>query len=122
MPTARRSDDVFARYPGSTLVVDLLANKWTIPVIHALARGARRPGELRGGMSGVSHKMLTQTLRALEAHGLVTRKVYPEVPPRVEYSLTELGASLNEPLAALCRWTTLHGMALQRAARRTVSR
>jgi DNA-binding HxlR family transcriptional regulator len=62
--------------------------------------------------------MLTQTLRALEAHGLVERKVFPVVPPRVEYRLTPLGASLNEPLAGICAWVERHGPALERTRAR----
>src|SRR5690242_16257292 len=99
------TDDVFLQYPGSRVVIALLADKWTIPVIHALARGTMRTGELRRELTGVSQKMLTQTLRALEGHGLVQRTVHPVVPPRVEYSLTVLGESINEPLAQLCAWT-----------------
>jgi len=93
--------------------VALLADKWTIPVIHSLARGARRTGELKRELVGVSQKMLTQTLRNLEEHGLVTRRVYPVVPPRVEYRLTELGQSINEPLAEICKWTERHGESLK---------
>lgn len=106
--------DIFLQRPGSTLVVGLLADKWTIPVIHALARGTKRTGQLRTELAGVSQKMLTQTLRALEQHGLVERKVFPVVPPHVEYSLTPLGWSINEPLAGICAWTEKHGAALQR--------
>lgn len=105
------------------MVVALLADKWTIPVIHALARGTRRTGELRRELAGVSQKMLTQTLRSLEAHGLVERKVFPVVPPRVEYSLTDLGRSINQPLGAICDWIMVHGGQLRRVgARRQRSR
>ncbi len=103
-------------------MVTLLADKWTIPVIHALARGTKRTGELKKTLPGVSQKMLTQTLRALEVHGLVERRVFPVVPPRVEYSLTAMGASINEPLAGICEWVERHGGALAAArARRTRS-
>ena len=122
-PRPQAGTDVFLRYPGSALVVSLLADKWTIPVIHALSRGTKRTGELRSEIGGVSQKMLTQTLRTLEDHGLVDRKVYPVVPPKVEYRLTELGESINEPLAEICAWTVRHGPQLQRvAARRKSSR
>jgi len=117
----RRSEsppETFLRYPGSALVVSLLADKWTIPVIHALARGTKRTGELRRALSGVSQKMLTQTLRALEEQGLIRRTVYPVVPPRVEYGLTPMGESLNRPLRQLCDWTLENGAALERAAAR----
>lgn len=119
MPTSRRPpsppDDAFLAYRGSALVVGLLADKWTIPVIHTLARGTRRTGELKQALAGVSQKMLTQTLRSLETHGLVERKVFAVVPPRVEYSLTPMGASINEPLAGLCAWTERYGAALEGA-------
>ena len=119
MPRRRgAANDVFLRYPGSALVVALLADKWTIPVIHALSRGTKRTGELRTEIGSVSQKMLTHTLRALEEHGLVDRKVYPVVPPKVEYRLTELGESINEPLAEICTWTVKHGPRLQRALSR----
>lgn len=113
--TPRRSDAdeiFFIGHPGSRALLGLLADKWTIPVIHALGRGTRRTGELRRELTGVSQKMLTQTLRALEAHGLVARTVYPVVPPKVEYHLTPLGDSLNGPLAELCRWVGRHGASL----------
>ena len=113
-----RTPDVFLRYPGSALVISLLADKWTIPVIHALARGTKRTGELRRAITGVSQKMLTQTLRMLEERGLIQRTVYLVVPPRVEYRLTELGESISEPLQHLCEWTADHGKALERAAAR----
>jgi len=106
----------FLRYPGSALVVSLLADKWTIPVIHALARGSKRTTQLRRAVTGVSQKMLTKTLRNLERRGLVERTVYPEVPPHVEYRLTRMGVSINRPLRHLCEWTLQHGAALERAA------
>ena len=90
-------------------MVSLLADKWTIPLIHALARGTRRTSELKRILTGVSQKMLTQTLRTIEEHGLIERRIYAEVPPRVEYSLTALGRSLNEPLTIICEWTERHG-------------
>jgi DNA-binding HxlR family transcriptional regulator len=86
----------------------LIADKWAALVIYALAGGTRRFGELRRDVQGVSQKMLTQTLRDLECHGLVDRVVYPVVPPRVQYSLTPLGETLIEPLTALRRWSEEH--------------
>jgi DNA-binding HxlR family transcriptional regulator len=108
----RSSQDTFLRYPGSAVVIALLADKWTIPVVHELARGTKRTGELKKALTGVSQKMLTQTLRTLEAHGLIERKIYAEVPPRVDYRLTTMGESINEPLADLCEWTERNGAAL----------
>ena len=109
---------VFLKYPGSSIVIALLADKWTIPVIHALARGTKRTGELKKHLDGVSQKMLTQTLRMLEEHSLIERKVYPVVPPRVEYSLTSMGRSINGPLEELCAWTETNGPALEQGRTR----
>ena len=114
-PAARRSvPPPFLKFPGSALVITILADKWSIPVIHSLARGTKRMGVLRRDLAGVSQKMLTQTLRRLEKHGLIERSVFAVVPPRVEYRLTPLGESINEPLAHLCEWTKRHGTALER--------
>src|SRR5438105_1866455 len=93
---------------GSRKVLDRIADKWTALVIHVLSDGTKRSGELRRAISGISQKMLTQTLRSLEHDGLVERKVYPVVPPMVEYSLTSLGRSLEEPLSAICKWAERH--------------
>jgi DNA-binding HxlR family transcriptional regulator len=119
---AAASDNPFLHIAGASLVVALLADKWTIPIIHALARGTRRTHELKRLLPGVSQKMLTQTLRAIEEHGLITRAVFPEVPPRVEYSLTPLGRSLNEPLTMICNWTEQHGAQLVSAREKIAAR
>lgn len=111
----------FLQVAGASLVIALLADKWTIPLIHALARGTRRTHQLKRQLAGVSQKMLTQTLRSLEEHGLIERKVFAAVPPHVEYSLTPLGRSLNEPLTIICEWTERHGAELE-AARARLSR
>ncbi|WP_394824512.1 winged helix-turn-helix transcriptional regulator [Pendulispora albinea] len=86
----------------------LLADKWTLLVLLALMHGRKRYSALQRQIGGVSPKMLTQTLRALEEHGLVEREVFPEVPPRVEYALTDFGRTLSEPLASLCEWAVEH--------------
>lgn len=98
------SGNVFNAQCPSRRVLELLAEKWALLVIHTLASGPRRTAELRRAIGGISEKMLIQTLRKLEAHGFVTRRAYPEVPPRVEYALTPLGASLSEPITALDHW------------------
>ena len=90
------------------MVLDLIADKWTTLVIYLLSHGTKRYGELQREIGGISQKMLTQTLRKLEEDGLVKRTVYPEVPPRTEYTLTALGATLREPLGALCQWAVNH--------------
>ena len=85
-----------------------IANKWTAMVVIALSPGRLRFGDLRTTVDGISAKVLTETLRDLERDGLVSRHVYAEVPPRVEYELTALGRTLDEPLRALSRWAEAH--------------
>jgi DNA-binding HxlR family transcriptional regulator len=80
-----------------------IAHKWTAMVVIALARVGMRFGDLRTTVDGISAKVLTETLRDLERDGLVTRHVYAEIPPRVEYELTTLGHTLHSPLKALGR-------------------
>ena len=105
---------------GSRKVLDRIADKWTALIICALIEGTKRSGDLRRTVSGISQKMLTQTLRSLENDGLVTRKVYPVVPPMVEYSLTPLGRSLTEPLEAICHWAEKHLPELEAARQRSI--
>ncbi|USX55330.1 helix-turn-helix domain-containing protein [Lentzea sp. HUAS12] len=85
-----------------------IANKWTAMAVSVLGGGRTRFGDLKARLDGISGKVLTETLRDLERDGLVTRHVFAEVPPRVEYELTELGLTLHEPLLALCRWAEEH--------------
>ena len=103
----KKNDVLNPRCP-SRLVLDRIADKWTALVIQVLASGTRRYAELQREIGGISQKMLTQTLRSLERDGLVQRKVYPEVPPKVEYALSKLGRTLIEPLQAICRWSEKH--------------
>ncbi|WP_158854748.1 winged helix-turn-helix transcriptional regulator [Saccharothrix deserti] len=85
-----------------------IANKRTAMVVIALSDGPMRFGDLRNTVDGISGKVLTETLRDLERDGLVTRHVYAEMPPRVEYELTTLGRTLHAPLQALGRWAEEH--------------
>jgi DNA-binding HxlR family transcriptional regulator len=105
--------------PGVRLLVNLLGDRWTVPIIHLLSPGPRRHAELKRGLSGVSQRMLTRTLRRLEARGLLTRTVHRTALPSVEYSLTPLGRSLNRPLQTLCHWTERHADELQAATPRS---
>ena len=89
--------------------LDLLTSKWTVDVLLALGDGHRRYHELLRDLEPISEKVLTQTLRAMERDGLVSRLVHAEVPPRVHYSLTPLGASLAMPLKALGHWGLANG-------------
>jgi DNA-binding HxlR family transcriptional regulator len=95
--------DVFNPGCPSRAVLEMLAEKWALLVVHTLANGPARTSQLRRQVGGISEKMLIQTLRRLERNGFVSRRAYPEVPPRVEYSLTALGASLSEPITTLDR-------------------
>ncbi|HEX6534358.1 MAG TPA: helix-turn-helix domain-containing protein [Gemmatimonadaceae bacterium] len=86
-----------------------LGDKWSVHVVHVLGdRGTLRFGELRRHIDGISQRMLTVTLRGLERDGLVERRTYPEVPPRVEYSLTSLGATLRELVRLVIDWSATH--------------
>ena len=88
--------------------VCLLSSKWSVDVLLALGHGGRRYHELLAELSPISEKVLTQTLRAMERDGLIGREVHSEVPPRVEYELSALGASLALPLKALGQWSLQH--------------
>ncbi|MER6783637.1 helix-turn-helix domain-containing protein [Streptomyces sp. NPDC000658] len=82
-----------------------VANKWALLIIEALGERTLRFSGLRDEVEGISHKMLTQNLRMLERNGLVERTVYPTVPPKVEYALTEAGRGLRATVDAMCDWT-----------------
>jgi DNA-binding HxlR family transcriptional regulator len=100
-----------ARQPyscGLDAAVDVIGGKWKALILWELHAEPRRFGELRRGLPGISEKMLIQQLRELEADGIVHREVYREVPPKVEYSLTELGLSLNKALLPLGDWGDEH--------------
>lgn len=100
--------DVFSADCPARAILDVLAGKWALLLIHALAGGPARTSELRRRVGGISEKMLIQTLRVLERHGLIRRYSYAEVPPKVEYSLTSLGISLSELVSALDDWVERH--------------
>ena len=89
-------------------ILDRIADKWSLLAIALLEGRTLRFNELRREIDGISQRMLTVTLRQLERDGLVTRTVYPVVPPRVEYALTPLGATLHSTIQALVTWTETH--------------
>lgn len=93
---------------GIDAAVDVIGGKWKVLILWALDGQSRRFGELKRLIPGVSEKMLIQHLRELENDEIVHREVFDEVPPRVEYSLTDLGESLNRALAPLGKWGTMH--------------
>lgn len=96
--------DVFTDGCPTRVVLDHVMSKWGVLVLGVLSDGTRRWGELRREVDGISEKMLASTLRTLEADGLVLRTSYPEVPPRVEYALTDLGRGLMERMLPLLEW------------------
>lgn len=99
-------------------ILDRIGDKWTVMVIGALAGGTLRFNAIQQAIAGLSHRMLTLTLRGLERDGLVRRTAYPTIPPRVEYALTEPGRSLIEPLRGLADWARLNRAAIKAARQR----
>ncbi len=99
------SESVFDLGGRSRRTLELIADKWAVLILYALSRGTIRHNQLHRDIEGISQKMLTKTLRRLERDGLVGREAFPEIPPRVEYSLTPLGETLIGILAELCVWT-----------------
>ncbi len=93
---------------GLEAALAVVGGKWKPLVLYHLVLGARRFGELRRAVSGISEKMLIQQLRELEADGVVAREDFREIPPRVEYSLTAFGVSLSQALLPLCDWGREH--------------
>ena len=89
-------------------VLSRVGDKWSVLVIMLLVGGPRRFNELKRMIGGISQRMLTLTLRGLERDGLVTRTIFPTIPPRVDYELTELGRGLAEPVKALGQWVFEH--------------
>ncbi len=99
-------------------VLARIGDKWSVLIVALLGDGPRRFNEIKRLVNGISQRMLTLTLRGLERDGLVTRTVFPTVPPRVDYELTELGRSLWRPVEALGAWAREHQGEIE-AARRT---
>jgi DNA-binding HxlR family transcriptional regulator len=93
---------------GLVPALDVIGGKWKALILWEMNTGPRRFGEFKRLVPGISEKMLIQALREMERDGIVRREVFHEVPPRVEYSVTEFGATLNAALEPLCRWGTQH--------------
>jgi DNA-binding HxlR family transcriptional regulator len=102
---------VFTHGCPTRVVLDHVMSKWGVLVLLALSEGTLRWGELRREVEGISEKMLASTLRTLETDGIVVRTSYPEVPPRVEYSLSPIGAELMQHLLPLVGWVAAHAEA-----------
>ena len=99
-------------------VLARVGDKWTVLVVSMLGDGPKRFNELRRGLGSISQRMLTLTLRGLERDGLVTRTVFPTIPPRVDYELTKLGRSLLEPVSGIGLWARQNRAAIQEARTR----
>ncbi|WP_155370915.1 winged helix-turn-helix transcriptional regulator [Catellatospora vulcania] len=99
-------------------VLDRVGDKWTLNVVHQLRHGTRRFTDLKRGIDGISQRMLTVTLRALERDGLVARTVHPVVPPRVDYALTPMGQTLLKTAWELIEWAQTHADDIAGARRR----
>jgi DNA-binding HxlR family transcriptional regulator len=99
-------------------VLSRVGDKWTILVVSELGHGPRRFNEIRRALGSISQRMLTLTLRALERDGLVTRTVFPTIPPRVDYELTKLGHSLLEPVSGIGLWARQNRQAIEEARRK----
>jgi DNA-binding HxlR family transcriptional regulator len=99
-------------------VLDRVGDKWSLYVVNLLGTGTKRFSELHRTINGITPRMLTVTLRTLERDGLVSRAVFPVVPPRVEYSLTTMGRTLLEAVEPLMRWASGHLGEIERARKR----
>ena len=126
--TARRKQEGTSMLPSNlhvpedcravSEVLSRVGDKWTILVVGELGNGRKRFNEIRRALGSISQRMLTLTLRGLERDGLVTRTVFPTVPPRVDYELTKLGRSLLEPVSGIGLWARQNRAAIQEARTR----
>ena len=107
---------------GLDAALAVIGGKWKPLVLYHLAKGALRYGELKRAVGSVTHKVLIQQLKDLEADGVVKRVDYGEVPPRVDYSLTKFGQTLASALAPLCQWGTDHTREINRTVARRAAR
>jgi DNA-binding HxlR family transcriptional regulator len=96
-------------------VLNRVGDKWSVLVVALLGDGRKRFSELRRSIEGISQRMLTLTLRGLERDGLVTRTIFPTIPPRVDYQLTKMGRTLLEPISLLAEWSEENRTAIQEA-------
>src|SRR5215510_4850818 len=108
MPPKPKKADLFDPNCSSRDVLELIGSKWSMLLLCALYDSKTRTGQLKRKVEGISQKMLTQTLREMQQNGIMKRISYPEVPPRVEYELTELGYSLAELVVKMEQWIVRH--------------
>ncbi|MFY1704962.1 MULTISPECIES: winged helix-turn-helix transcriptional regulator [Micromonospora] len=116
-PTA--AAEVAQAHQAAREVFDVVGTKWALSVIEALGADTRRYGELHRQVTGISHRLLTATLRQLEQHGVVERTLHPTVPPRTEYRLTPAGQELQHTINGFCRWSRRHLDEILAARRRS---
>ncbi|MBD2164635.1 helix-turn-helix transcriptional regulator [Calothrix membranacea FACHB-236] len=96
------------------LTLEVIGGRWKVLIIRELMSGVKRFGELQRALHGITQKMLTQQLREMEEDGIIHREVYPQIPPKVEYSLTALGESLQPILNAMHEWAVKHSAQIRR--------
>jgi DNA-binding HxlR family transcriptional regulator len=113
-PMSPRNNRV-ERCPAVREVLNRVGDKWSVQIVDLLGDGAMRFSDLRRSIEGISQRMLTLTLRGLERDGLITRTVFPEIPPRVEYELTRLGKTLLDPIKGLAQWAEEYRTSIQDA-------
>ncbi len=114
MPT-KYPPNVLNEMCPSRQTLEIIADKWATLVLVSIARGINRHNRMLREIGGISKKMLAQTLRKLEQNGIINRKVYPVVPPMVEYTLTPIGKELMEPISMLGTWAEKNSEAVQKA-------
>src|SRR5690349_2218702 len=114
----RRPHPDHADCRGVASILSMVGDKWSVFVIMRLDDGPKRFNELKRMIGGISQRMLTLTLRGLERDGLVTRTVFPTIPPRVDYELTDLGRGLSKPVQALGQWVFEHKVEIESARAR----
>ena len=114
-PSLPPSPDPHADCRGVASVLARVGDKWSVFVIMMLFDGPKRFNEIKRLVAGISQRMLTLTLRGLERDGLVTRTVFPTIPPRVDYELTDLGRGLSQPVIALGQWAMAHQTEIETA-------
>lgn len=100
--------NVYNKNCPTRLILNRIADKWTVLIVGSLTQDIKRFNQLRREIDGISQKMLTQTLRGMERDGLINRKVYATVPPKVEYSLTDLGGVLTQLLEEIRNWSEMN--------------
>jgi DNA-binding HxlR family transcriptional regulator len=117
LPKGYQGAEVKQKTPAcwAELTLNVVGGRWKVPILFHLAEGPKRFSELKRCIEGVTQKMLTQQLREMEEDRVVNRKVFAEVPPRVEYSLTAMGKSLEPVVEAMCRWGKTRGCRLKKA-------